>query len=133
MVRKFYTNQSQKREIKENDMARYKNNIMNAVNRFPLVYKRQAFAMLDEATREATKKALDSAVCAALIVLVQDFGFGTRAGSTQIPKFMACLQRYIDDSIEFFDDAFVDGMKFQLKQYGIEYTSRSRDEVKEDG
>lgn len=104
---------------------RYKKSIMNAVNRFPTVYKRQAFQMLDEATREATGKALDSAVCAALMVLIQDFGFGTRTGSTQIPKFMECLQKYIDDSIEYFDDAFVEGMKFQLKQHGIEYTSRS--------
>lgn len=103
---------------------KYSKPIMNAVNRFPLVYKRQAFAMLDQATHEAVRKTFDGVICASMLVLIQEFGFGTKENSTRLKRYMEKMQGYVDYNCELYDEDFVAGMIRQLKEHGVEYIEK---------
>lgn len=102
---------TEKRDFKYNPA------ILKAVNRFPFLYKQQAFAMLDMVRHDSVNITFDGVLCAALLVLKQEFGFG----KVRLNKFVEQLQRYIDDNCNLYDETFVEGMIFQLKQHGIEY------------
>lgn len=100
---------------------KYSKPIMNAVNRFPMLYKLQALKMLDEATSEAIQKTFDGMMCASMLVLIQEFGFGTRKDATRLKKYAEEMQRYIDDNCKLYDDVFIEGMRKQLEAHGVSY------------
>lgn len=106
--------------MNHDEKKKYKYNpaIIKAVNRFPFLYKKQAFEMLEMVRQDAIALTFDGVVCAAMLVLKQEFGFGTKV---RLKKFAEELQRYIDGNCDLYDGSFVEGMVYQLKQHGIEY------------
>lgn len=101
----------------ENKKYKYNPAIIKAVNRFPFLYKKQAFEMLEMVRHDSVALTFDGVVCAAMLVLKQEFGFG----KVRLKRFAEQLQRYIDGNCDLYDGTFVEGMIYQLKQHGIEY------------
>jgi hypothetical protein len=59
---------------------------------------------------------------AALIVLIEEFGWGTdEKKSTKIPRFMKALQETIDINADKFDDAVAEGLRIRLHNLGIDF------------
>jgi hypothetical protein len=91
------------------------------VKRFPELYKRQAMQVIDTEVRNAISIAVDSAVMAAMIVLIEQFSFGTKEDSTRLPRFVKALQDTIDTGADFYEDAVAEGLRNKLHNLGVEY------------
>ena len=94
---------------------------MKVIDRFPELYKRQAKQVIDQEKGKAIRSTANAFVMATMIVLVEDFGFGTAATSTKILKFRDALQKVIDTSADYYTDAVVEGLHNRLHNLGIEY------------
>ena len=94
---------------------------MDCVRRFPQLYKMQAFQVIDKEVRDAISITADAFVMAAMIALVEDFGFGTKAGSTRLYKFVEKMQTIIDFGAEQYDTAVSEGLRNRLQNLGVEY------------
>ena len=97
---------------------------MQTIKRFPELYKRQAMQVIDYERSEAIRITADSFVMASLLVLVEEFDFGTREDSTRIKRFVAKLNEKIDTSSDFYEDAIAEGLHNKLRAYGVEYKMR---------
>ncbi len=104
---------------------KYRKEVYQRVNRFPELYKRQAFAMLDYATADAINTTADSFIMASLLVLIEEFGFGTTENSTRINKFIDALQTVIDTNADQYEESVAEGLKHKLHNYGVEYMMRA--------
>lgn len=94
------------------------------VNRFPALYKTQALQALEHDRSEAIRMTADSFVMAAMLALVEEFGFGTTKNSTRINRFVTRLQEVIDTNAEYYDEAVVEGLHNKLRMLGIDYNLR---------
>ena len=93
-----------------------------AVNRFPELYKRQAQNAINYAVKDTLDITSDSFVMGALIVLIEEFGWGTdKEKATRIPKFIKALQEIIDMHSLKFDDAVAEGLRIRLHNHGIDF------------
>ena len=97
---------------------------LKAVNRFPVIYKMQALQVIERERSEAIRMTADSFVMAAILALVEEFGFGTTKDSTRIGRFVAKLQETIDTNAEYYDEAVVEGLHNKLQRLGIDYNLR---------
>lgn len=97
---------------------------LQTIKRFPELYKRQALQVLEHETDEAIRITADSFIMASLLVLIEDFGFGTGAGATKIARFIECLQKKIDTSADFYEYAVAEGLHNKLSAYGVDYKMR---------
>lgn len=77
---------------------------LQTIKRFPELYKRQALQVIDRETSEAIRITADSFVMASILVLIEEFGFGTSA--------------------EYYDEAVAEGLHNKLSNYGIEFNMR---------
>lgn len=92
------------------------------VNRFPELYKRQAQNAINYAVKDTLDITADSFVIASLIVLIEEFGWGTdEKRATKIPRFMKALQETIDINADKFDDAVAEGLRIRLHNLGIDF------------
>lgn len=94
---------------------------LDTIKRFPELYKRQAMQVIDAEVRRAISIAVDSAVMAAMLALIEQFGFGTKEDSTRLPRFVKALQEIIDTSADYYDDAMAEGLRNKLHNLGVEY------------
>lgn len=94
---------------------------MATIRRFPELYKRQAMQVIDKECRDAINITADSFVMASLLVLIKHFQFGTRKGSTRVYQFIEELQKIIDLSADYYDDAMAEGLRNKLHEYGVDY------------
>ena len=94
---------------------------MATIKRFPELYKRQAMQVIDKECRDAINITADSFVMASMLVLIEHFGFGTKEGSTRVYKFIDALQKTIDFSAEYYDDAMAEGLRNKLHEYGVDF------------
>lgn len=97
---------------------------LKTINRFPELYKRQAYQLLFYERGEAVRITADSFVMASIIALIEEFGFGTNERATRVKRYIAKLQEIIDTSADFYEDAVAEGLKNKLAAYGIEYRMR---------
>lgn len=111
-------------------MPKYKNKITNAVNRFPQLYKMQAFKLLDEAVHDAVCTTADSMLQAAILVLIQDFGWGHGKNARRVKRFVECFQNVIDTNADYYDDAVAYGLNNRLHDLGIYYVIGDRGNAK---
>ena len=79
-----------------------------------------ANAVLKEEVHDKISITADSFVCASMLVLMEEFGFG----KTRIERFIKALQEQIDTSAEFYDDAITEGLIAKLANKGICYDRR---------
>ena len=91
------------------------------INRFPAIYKIQAQQAIRYEVHEAISTTADAFVMAALLVLIEEFYFGTNERATKIHRFVKKLQEVIDVSADFYDDAVAIGLRNKLHGLGIEY------------
>lgn len=91
------------------------------INRFPMLYKMQAQKAIEYEVHDAIRTTADSFVMASVLALVEEFGFGTNARATRIPRFIERLQTIIDTNAEYYDDAVAYGLKNKLHNLGIDY------------
>lgn len=105
---------------------KYNPAIMKAIRRFPPLYKKQAIVMLDMVRHDAVRRTFDGVICAAMLVLIQEFDFGTRANSTRLKKFVDAMQKYVDYNCTFYDEDFVEGMIAQLKAHNVDYVGEDK-------
>jgi hypothetical protein len=91
------------------------------VNRFPALYKIQAQQAIRYEVREAVRTTCDSVVVAAMIALIEEFGFGTNEQSTRLFRFRNALQQIIDTNADFYSDAIAEGLKNRLRALGVEF------------
>lgn len=91
------------------------------IKRFPELYKRQAMQVIDAEVRRAISITSDAFVMASMLVLVEEFGFGTKEGSTRLQRFVKALQDKIDTNADYYDDAVAEGLKNQLSYLGVSY------------
>lgn len=94
---------------------------MQTVNRFPELYKRQALQVVERERSAGIRSTANAFVMASMIVLVEEFNFGTTAKSTKILRFVDALQKVIDTSADFYEDAVVEGLHNRLHDLGIDY------------
>lgn len=98
---------------------------LQTIKRFPELYKRQALQVIDREQSEAIRITADSFVMASILVLIEEFGFGTMgANATKVQRFVAKLQEVIDTNAEYYDDAVAEGLHNKLANYGIEFNMR---------
>lgn len=98
---------------------------MATIRRFPELYKRQSMQVIDSEVRRAISITSDAFVMASMLVLVQEFGFGTKEDSTRLPRFVKALQDTIDTSAEYYEEAVAEGLKNRLHNLGVNYTGGS--------
>lgn len=92
------------------------------VKRFPELYKRQAQNAIDHAVKDTLNITADSFIMGALLVLIEEFGWGTdEKKATRIPRFMKALQEIIDINAEKFDDAVAEGLRIRLHNLGVDF------------
>lgn len=94
---------------------------LKTVNRFPAIYKIQAQQAIRYEVHEAIKTTADSFVMASLIALIEEFDFGTNERATKIHRFIKRLQKVIDVSADFYDEAIANGLENKLNGYGVKY------------
>ena len=94
---------------------------MDCVRRFPQLYKMQALQVIDKEVRSAINITADAFVMASMLVLVREFGFGTKEDSTRLPRFVKALQDTIDMNADYYDDAVAEGIEHQLRAVGVNY------------
>ena len=94
---------------------------MATIKRFPELYKRQAMQVIDKECRDAINITADSFVMASMLVLIEHFGFGTKEGSTRVYKFIEELQKTIDFSADYYEDAMAEGLRNKLHSYGVDF------------
>lgn len=97
---------------------------MQTIKRFPELYKRQALQVIDREQSEAIRITADSFVMASILVLIEEFGFGTSEKSTRVQRFVSKLQEVIDTNAEYYDDAVAEGLHNKLSNYGIDFRMR---------
>lgn len=97
---------------------------LQTIKRFPELYKRQALQVIDREQSEAIRMTADSFVMATLLVLIEEFDFGTSAGATKLQRFVDALQKKIDTSAEYYDNAVAEGLHNQLSAHGVDYNMR---------
>ena len=94
---------------------------LKTVNRFPAIYKIQAQQAIRYEVHEAIRTTADSFVMAALLVLIEEFDFGTDKQATRIHRFIDKLQETIDTSSDHYDEAVAIGLRNKLSAYGVTY------------
>ena len=99
------------------------------IKRFPELYKRQAMQVIDTEVRSAINITADSFVMASMIVLIEQFGFGTKEDSTRLPRFVKALQDTIDLNAEQYDDAVAEGLRNRLSNLGVDYDGGEKHEA----
>lgn len=102
-------------------MVKCSDKIEKAIKRFPTAYKIQVEKMLDEAIKDTTCIVSDTMLQAAMIALIEDFGFGTNKRSNRIQKFVKSVQNIVDTTAMRYDDAMAYGLNNRLHELGIEY------------
>ena len=100
---------------------------MATIKRFPELYKRQAMQVIDAEVRRAISITSDAFVMASMLVLIEEFGFGTKADSTRLPRFVKALQDKIDTNSDYYDDAVAEGLKNQLSYLSVSYGGGSNE------
>ncbi len=101
---------------------------MATIRRFPELYKRQSMQVIDSEVRRAISITSDAFVMASMLVLIEQFGFGTTENSTRIHRFVKALQDTIDTGAEYYDDAVAEGLKNRLHNLGVNYTGGEKNE-----
>ena len=92
------------------------------VKRFPELYKRQAQDAISYAVKDTLNITADSFIMGALIVLIEEFGWGTdEKKATRIPRFMSALQEIIDINSDKYDDAVAEGLRIRLHKLGVDF------------
>ncbi len=99
------------------------------IKRFPELYKRQAMQVIDKEVRSAISITADAFVMASMLVLIEEFGFGTKEDSTRLPRFVKALQDTIDINATQYDDAVAEGLRNRLHNLGIDYTGGEKHET----
>ena len=95
---------------------------MQTIKRFPELYKRQAMQVIDKEVGDNVRITADCFVMASILVLVEEFGFGTSgANATKVKRFTEKLQEVIDTSADFYEDAVAEGLRNKLSNHGICY------------
>lgn len=94
------------------------------LRKFPEPYRTMAASMIRHQSREAVRITADSLIMGAMIVLIEEFGFGTTANATKLRIFHEKLQAVVDTSAEYYDDAVAEGLKNRLYRLGVEYAMR---------
>lgn len=97
---------------------------MQTIKRFPELYKRQALQVIDREQTEAIRITADSFVMASILVLIEEFGFGTSDNATRVQRFVSKLQEVIDTNAEYYDDSVAEGLHNKLSNYGIDFRMR---------
>lgn len=97
---------------------------LQTIKRFPELYKRQALQVIDREQSEAIRITADSFVMASILVLIEEFGFGTSDNATRVQRFVSKLQEVIDTNAEYYDDAVAEGLHNKLSNYGIDFRMR---------
>lgn len=99
---------------------------LSTIRRFPELYKRQAMQVIDAEVRRAISITSDAFVMASMLVLIEQFGFGTKEDSTRLPRFVKALQDKIDTNADHYDDAVAEGLRNQLHNLGVEYDTGAK-------
>ena len=94
---------------------------LDTIKRFPYLHKKQAMQVIDSEVRRAISITSDAFVMASMIVLVEEFGFGTKEDSTRLPRFVKALQDTIDTGAQYYDDAVAEGLRNKLHNLGVDY------------
>ena len=67
-------------------------------------------------------RAIDTMVCAAMLVLIEEFGFGVHSGeNSRLLRFKKALQAKTDKAADFYDDAVLEGLRAKLEDRGVDY------------
>ncbi len=90
------------------------------INRFPALYKIQALKAIQYEVNEAIRIVADSFVMAAMLTLIEEFGFGKK----RLKRFRDGYQRNIDFNSDYYGDAVAEGLKSRLHSHGYEYEMR---------
>lgn len=94
---------------------------VKVINRFPELYKRQALQAIDTESSRSIRSTADAFLMAAMLVLIEEFDFGTTATSTKLTRFVQAMQNKIDTSADFYEIAVIEGLHNQLLSHGVEY------------
>jgi hypothetical protein len=67
-------------------------------------------------------RTVDTMVCASMLVLIDEFGFGTRQYQrSRLLRFKNALEKLLFDSAEFYEEAMMEGLRNRLMDRGITY------------
>lgn len=102
-------------------MLKIDKELMKALGRFPTVYRMQAEKIIDQACRDIVSICTDSVAMAAMLVLIEQFGFGTTRQTKRLERFVTALQELLDYGTTRYDDALAEWLRGRLHNYGVEY------------
>lgn len=76
--------------------------------------------------REYDSYTIDIVIIAAVLALIEGEGWGTNKTATRIPRFIARVQKTIDDACtRYGHDCAMTALCSKLRGYGVEYERRS--------
>ena len=104
--------------------------------RIPIEYrmkeaKRAAFELeVEEKARRMFKDydsyTTDIVIISAILALVEEFGWGHSARATRIPRFIAAVEKTLQDACDRYEHAFVmTALSKRLNDYGIVYERKN--------
>ena len=85
------------------------------IRRFPELYKRQSMQVLQSEVRDKSGIAIDTMLMATLLY------FAENDREEEIPGFIDFVQKTVDTSAEYYEDAVAEGLRNRLHNLGIEY------------
>lgn len=102
----------------------YHDKYSKAIRRFPTLYRLQAEKAIDISTRDAVRTSVDATLCSVMLVLINDFGWGSAANSTRIPELMHKVQDMLDSRSVEYDSAVAVGLIEELRRLGVQYVAK---------
>ena len=93
--------------------------------------KREAFEIAtEEKARKMFKEydsyAIDIVIVSAVLALIEQFGWGSGKRATRIPRFIAAVEKTLQEACDRYDHAFaMTALQKRLDNYGITYERKS--------
>lgn len=97
------------------------------LRRFPYKERLIAQQVLRKEVLDKVDITADSIVCASLIVLIEEFGFGTKTSDkSRILRYIKSLQELLDLSADYYDEAMAEGLRLRLHRLGVDYERKEK-------
>lgn len=95
---------------------------LKQLNAFPSRLKIIAHSVVDSEVRDKVAITADTMLMAAMLTLIEDFGFGKRTcENARLMRFVAGVQERVDTAVDLYTDAAAIGLRNKLHRCGVEY------------
>lgn len=108
-------------------MVKIPDKLKKAIDRMPPIFRLQTIEAVNFATFDALDIGCDASIMSCIITLIEDFDWSTDCRSKKIEKFMKGVQERMNTFAARDGDAFAEGMRQRLENYGVYYSRKDKE------